>query len=218
MSRAKRTLDLAVSAGGLVLIFPLLLVIALLIKAEDGGTVFFRHERVGRGGRRFHMWKFRTMVPNASKLGPELTVAGDRRITRVGAWLRRQKLDELPQLFNVLVGDMTLVGPRPEVPKYVAMYTPQQRTVLELAPGITDKASIAFADESTLLAAAPDPERFYVDQILPEKIRINLEYADRATPLRDVAVLLETLGQVVPLPRPKSSLAGESSSRLSHTL
>ena len=198
MTRAKRSFDLAMSVGGLLVIWPLMLIIALLVKAEDGGAVLFRQGRIGRRGRPFRMWKFRTMVLDAEKLGPQITAAGDRRITRVGAWLRRQKLDELPQLINVLVGDMTLVGPRPEVPKYVAMYTLEQRSVLELEPGITDRASIVFADEDALLAEVADPERFYVERIVPEKIRLNLEYADRATPLRDLGVLLETLGHILP--------------------
>jgi lipopolysaccharide/colanic/teichoic acid biosynthesis glycosyltransferase len=159
---AKRSFDLAASVGGLVVLFPLLALIAIFVKAEDRGPVFFRQERIGRGGRPFRMWKFRTMVPNASTLGPPLTAAGDSRITRVGAWLRAHKLDELPQLLNVVLGEMTMVGPRPEVPKYVDLYTKEQRSVLALDPGITDRASIVFADEGALLAKYPDPERFYV--------------------------------------------------------
>lgn len=205
MTRAKRSFDLAVTIGGLLLVWPLLLLIAVLVKTEDGGAVFFRQERIGRGGRPFRMWKFRTMATHAEKVGPQLTTASDRRITRIGAWLRRRKLDELPQLFNVLAGDMTMVGPRPEVPKYVAMYTPHQRKVLELMPGITDRASIVFADESALLAQTRDFERFYIDRLVPEKIRVNLEYADRATPLRDLGIVLETLGRVLLGERSKSS-------------
>jgi lipopolysaccharide/colanic/teichoic acid biosynthesis glycosyltransferase len=193
MTVAKRTLDIVLSAAGLILASPLFLVVGLLIKAEDGGSVFFQHERIGRYGRPFLMWKFRTMVPNARMIGPELTLAGDQRITPIGRWLRRQKFDELPQLFNVLVGEMTLVGPRPEVPKYVAMYTPEQRIVLELAPGITDEASIAYADEGALLANAADPERLYIDQIIPDKIRINLEYARQATFVQDVRIIVATV-------------------------
>lgn len=198
MTLAKRSFDLAASVGGLLLLSPLMLLIAILVKVEDGGSVFFWQERIGRGGRPFRMLKFRTMVPYASSLGPPLTAACDCRITRIGRSLRARKLDELPQLFNVLRGEMTLVGPRPEVPKYVAMYTMKQREVLKLAPGITDRASILFADESELLAEKADPERFYVEEIVPEKIRINLEYAERATPLSDLAVVIETIGRVVP--------------------
>ena len=198
MTRAKRSFDLAFTFVGLLLTWPLFLLIAVLVKAEDGGPVFFRQERVGRGGRRFLMWKFRTMIPGAERIGLQLTTTGDARITRIGAWLRRQKLDELPQLFNVVAGQMTMVGPRPEVPKYVAMYTAKQRNVLELDPGITDRASIAFADESVLLAKVSDPERYYVERIVPEKIRLNLDYADRATPWRDLGIVLETIAHVVP--------------------
>lgn len=201
MTLAKRSFDLAVSVGGLLVLSPLMLLIGILVKSEDRGRIFFGQERIGRGGRPFRMWKFRTMVPDAEKVGLQLTVTGDHRITRVGAWLRRKKLDELPQLFNVLTGDMTMVGPRPEVPRYVAMYTPEQRSVLELEPGITDPASITFADESGLLAEVADPESYYVEYLVPEKIRLNLEYAKSATPLRDVGVVLETLKQVLPVAR-----------------
>lgn len=207
MRRGKRTLDLALSAGALLLFSPLLLVIAMFVKAEDGAAVLFGQERVGRGGRLFRMWKFRTMIPNAGNLGSQITAANDSRITRVGAWLRERKLDELPQLFNVLVGDMSLVGPRPEVPKYVATYTPEQQRVLELKPGITDRASILFANESELLAEASDPERVYVERIMPEKIRINLEYARTATTLRDIKVILQTLRHLYPLTNPRARQA-----------
>lgn len=207
MTRSKRSFDLAVSIAGLLLVWPLLLLIAVLVKAEDGGAAFFRQERIGRRGRPFRMWKFRTMAPHAEEFGPQLTIASDRRITRIGAWLRRRKLDELPQLFNVLAGDMTMVGPRPEVPKYVAMYTPEQRKVLELMPGITDRASIVFADESSLLAEMPDFERFYIDRLVPEKIRVNLEYANRASHLRDLGVLLETLGHILAWRREYSGIS-----------
>ena len=200
MTLAKRTFDLTASVGGLLVLSPLLLLIAILVKAGDGGSVFFKQERIGRGGRPFRMLKFRTMVPNANALGPPLTAAGDPRITRIGAWLRAQKLDELPQLFNVIRGEMTMVGPRPEVSKYVEMYTSDQRNVLDLEPGITDRASILFADESELLAEHEDPERFYIERIVPEKIRINLEYADRATPLSDLAVVLKTIGHLSTAP------------------
>jgi lipopolysaccharide/colanic/teichoic acid biosynthesis glycosyltransferase len=139
------------------------------------------------------MWKFRTMIPDAEARGLPLTVGRDPRVTRIGAWLRRLKLDELPQLFNVLVGDMTLVGPRPEVPRYVELYEAAERRVLDLVPGITDEASLRYADESTILATAADPERVYLDEIVREKIRLNLAYAARATVWTDVGVILTTL-------------------------
>ena len=193
MTRAKRLLDVAASAAGLVVLSPLLLAIAVAVK-RDGGPALFRQQRVGHRGRPFGMWKFRTMVPHAERLGPQLTAAGDPRITPLGRWLRRTKLDELPQLLNVLLGDMSLVGPRPEVPCYVARYDPDQRRVLALVPGITDPASVRYRDEGALLAGAPDPERLYVERIMPDKIRRNLAYAATATLWSDVGVVLRTLG------------------------
>jgi lipopolysaccharide/colanic/teichoic acid biosynthesis glycosyltransferase len=193
MTRAKRTLDLVGAGAGVVLLSPVFLVVALLVKAEGGGPVFFRQERVGYRGRPFRIWKFRTMVPGAEARGLPLTVGRDVRVTRLGAWLRRLKLDELPQLFNVLVGDMTLVGPRPEVPRYVASYGLEQRRVLELVPGVTDEASLRYLDESAMLAAAADPEQMYVSEIIPEKIRLNLAYAAHATVWTDLRVILSTL-------------------------
>src|SRR5437879_4879057 len=197
MTRAKRTLDLVTAGAGLVVLAPLLAVVAVLVKTEDGGSVFVRQERVGYHGRTFRIWKFRTMVPDAAARGLPLTVGRDPRVTRVGGWLRRLKLDELPQLFNVLVGDMTLVGPRPEVPCYVASYDAEQRRVLELVPGVTDEASIRYIAESAMLAAALDPERVYVSEIVPDKIRLNLAYAAHATVWTDVRVILATLGQLL---------------------
>lgn len=193
MKWSKRLFDLFWSMLGLAVLWPLFLLIALLIKLEDGGPVFFRQERVGYKGRSFRIWKFRTMVVDAEKLGKPLTVGRDPRITRVGYWLRRFKLDELPQLINVMLGQMSLVGPRPEVPWYVALYTPEQRKVLEIVPGITDPASIAYRYENDLLACSPDPERTYIEEIMPEKIRLNLEYAIRATFWTDMMVILRTI-------------------------
>jgi lipopolysaccharide/colanic/teichoic acid biosynthesis glycosyltransferase len=199
MTRAKRTFDLVGAGLGVVLLAPLLALLALLVKAEDGGPVLFKQERVGYRGRRFRIWKFRTMVPDAGARGLPLTVGRDPRVTRIGAWLRRLKLDELPQLFNVLVGDMSLVGPRPDVPRYVAMYRAPERRVLELVPGMTDEAALSrnlFLDEDAMLAAAPDPERHYLAEIAPEKIRLSLAYAARATVWSDLRVILATLGHL----------------------
>jgi lipopolysaccharide/colanic/teichoic acid biosynthesis glycosyltransferase len=197
VTRAKRAFDLAASVAGLCLILPLLLIIVLVVKA-DGGPAFFRQERVGLRGRRFRMWKFRTMVPNAERLGPQLTVDGDRRITKIGRWLRRTKLDELPQLFNVVVGEMSLVGARPEVPRYVALYSQEQRQVLEFVPGITDPASIIYRAEGQLLAGTADPEQLYTQQIMPEKIRLNLAYAKQATVRRDFSIIVRTIAHIRP--------------------
>ena len=193
MTRAKRAFDLVGAGLGVVLLAPLLALLGLLVKAEDGGPVLFRQERVGYRGRRFRIWKFRTMVPDAEKRGLPLTVGSDPRVTRIGAWMRRLKLDELPQLFNVLLGDMSLVGPRPDVPRYVALYRAPERRVLELVPGMTDEASIRYLGESTLLAASPDPEPHYLEVIAPDKIRLSLAYAARATVWSDLRAILKTL-------------------------
>jgi lipopolysaccharide/colanic/teichoic acid biosynthesis glycosyltransferase len=190
----KRAFDLFWSLLGLALLSPLLALAAIAVKLEDGGPVFYRQERVGRGGRSFRIWKFRTMVVDADRLGRAITVGRDPRITRSGAFLRRAKLDELPQLMNVVVGEMSLVGPRPEVPKYVALYGPDQRGILVHRPGITDLASIKYRNESDLLGAMADPDAFYVREILPDKIRINQAYAARAHVWTDFLVILATLG------------------------
>lgn len=167
----KRVVDVTVSALALALLWPLGLVIAAAVTLGDGGPAFFRQERVGR----------------------HLTVGGDPRVTRVGAVLRRTKLDELPQLLNVVRGDMSLVGPRPEVPRFVAFYTVEERAVLSLTPGITDPASLRYRDESDELATSADPERTYIEHIVPEKIRLNLAYAARATWRTDIGVILATV-------------------------
>lgn len=197
MARTKRLFDLCWTLPGLLVLWPAFLVVALLIKLDDGGSVFFRQVRVGRGGKEFRVWKFRTMIAHAERRGGLLTVGEDPRTTRVGRWLRQSKLDELPQLFNVLADEMSLVGPRPEVPRYVALYSPDERRVLDLVPGITDPASIVYRHESDLLARASDPERHYVSVIMPDKIRLNLAYAARATRWTDLMIVLDTLRRLV---------------------
>ncbi|NWJ42564.1 MAG: sugar transferase [Geothrix sp.] len=195
---AKRAFDLFWSILGLVILSPLLVLAALLVKLEDGGPVFFRQVRIGREGRPFRIWKFRTMVVDAERMGRSITVGQDARITRVGARLRDTKLDELPQLLNVVAGDMSLVGPRPEVPRYVELYSEAQRAILALLPGITDLASIKYRHESELLAGAENPDETYVQVLLPDKIRINLAYAARAGVWSDFLVILATLGLFPP--------------------
>jgi lipopolysaccharide/colanic/teichoic acid biosynthesis glycosyltransferase len=193
--RSKRLVDLLVASLGLALFAPLCLVIALAILLHDGGPVFFRQERIGRGGQPFLLWKFRTMRhATSSQL---LTVAGDPRITRLGRFLRQVKLDELPQLWNVLRGEMSLVGPRPEVRRYVERYTCDQRRVLDLSPGITDTASLMYVDEESVLAGFDDPEVAYVERIMPEKIRLNLDYGSRATVLSDLVVIARTIAVIL---------------------
>jgi len=189
--RGKRLFDLLASGLGLGLLWPGFILIAALIWLEDGQAPFFVQERVGRDGAPFRMWKFRTMRPSTG--GRLITVAADARITRVGRFLRRTKLDELPQLWNVFRGDMSLVGPRPEVRCYVDRYTGEQRRLLALTPGITDPASLAFIDEEAILAGEPDPEWAYVERIMPSKIRLNLDYAGRATVASDAMTILRTL-------------------------
>jgi lipopolysaccharide/colanic/teichoic acid biosynthesis glycosyltransferase len=189
----KRGFDILAAGGGLILLGPLLLLLALAVKATSAGPVFFRQERVGRGGRIFRILKFRTMVADAERRGLHITAGGDPRITPVGRLLRHYKMDELPQLWNVLAGDMSLVGPRPEVAKYVALYSPEQRRVLDVRPGITDPASLAYRHEEALLAQAADPERFYVEEVMPAKLRINMDYINHRSFVRDLTVLFRTV-------------------------
>jgi lipopolysaccharide/colanic/teichoic acid biosynthesis glycosyltransferase len=190
----KRGFDLVVAVAGLLLLAPLLLAIAVAIKCDSRGPALFRQERVGRGGRLFRIHKFRTMVGDAAARGPQLTVGDDARITRVGRFLRHSKLDELPQLLDVLGGQMSLVGPRPELPRYVALYPAALRDrVLAVRPGITDPVSLAFADESALLGRAEDPEREYVEVILPRKLNAAAEYAAHANLATDAVVIARTL-------------------------
>jgi lipopolysaccharide/colanic/teichoic acid biosynthesis glycosyltransferase len=194
---AKRLFDLVLSAVALVLLWPLLLVIALWVKLDSTGPVFFRQERVGRHGVPFRIHKFRTMTHAAVPTGPQITIGADARITRAGQFLRRSKLDELPQLLDVLVGSMSFVGPRPEVPRYVAIYPPALRDkVLSVRPGITDMASLQYRNESELLARASDPEREYREVVLPAKLALQAQYVERAgvmTDLRLIALTLKTL-------------------------
>ena len=191
---AKRVFDLVGAALALGLLSPLRIGIALWIKLDSPGPVLFRQQRVGRQGRLFSIRKFRTMAADAPERGPLITVGDDARITRAGAWLRRSKLDELPQLIDVLAGHMSLVGPRPEVPAYVACYPSALReSVLAVRPGITDPVSLEFADEGALLAAAADPEREYVEVLMPRKLRAAAAYAQRATLWTDLVVIVRTL-------------------------
>ena len=206
----KRTLDIIASSLGLLVLLPVFAVVAALIKVDSPGPVFFRQERVGRFGKPFRIFKFRTMTVAPETPGIDLTVAGDARITPVGAVLRKYKLDELPQLIDVLRGTMSLVGPRPEVPRYVEHYPAETRDrVLSLRPGITDLASVRYRDENELLAQAIDPEREYIEVILPSKLRHALDYVDNATVANDLRVLGLTLRTVfVPsLPSPRSLFA-----------
>lgn len=190
---SKRLFDIFWSSIGLMLLAPFLTLIALLVFLGDKGPIFFRQVRIGWKGVPFRIWKFRTMVVDAERVGRSITVGRDPRITVIGQCLRKLKLDELPQLINVLTGEMSLVGPRPEIERYVQLYSETQRSVLNLRPGITDLASIAYRRESELLAESPDPENTYIQEIMPEKIRINLLYAAQANVWKDFQVVLATL-------------------------
>lgn len=191
---AKRLFDLLLSSIGLLLLAPLLLLIALLIKLDSPGPVMFRQERVGRFGKPFRIHKFRTMRHEPAGQGLQITVGADRRITRVGGFLRASKLDELPQLLDVWLGDMSLVGPRPEVPRYVAHYPAELREkVLSVRPGITDIASIEYRDESAVLARAADPEHAYVHEVLPHKLALAARYVERSSLWLDVWLIWRTV-------------------------
>ena len=188
----KRLLDIAVSGAGLVLTSPILLAAAIAVKVETHGPAFYGGSRVGKDGRAFRILKLRTMRAGADQQGPAVTAGGDPRITAVGRFLRRTKIDELPQLLNVLKGEMSLVGPRPEHPDYVALDTPEQRRVLTVRPGITGPAALAFVDEEEQLRG-PDPEATYVASVMPQKLAVDLTYVDSASLGGDLRILGRTL-------------------------
>ena len=190
-----RLFDLVLVLPALLLLSPILLLVGLCVKLTSRGPAVFVQQRVGRRGRPFRLYKFRSMRVAPAGSGDLVTGRDDPRITPVGRWLRRTKMDELPQLWNVLRGDMSVVGPRPEVPRYVASYTPQQRQVLEVRPGITDPATLAFRDEEDLLAAVPADEReaYYLREVLPRKLELNREYLERRSVWSDLGVIVRTL-------------------------
>lgn len=193
----KRLFDIISSGLGLIVLSPLFVVLAIWIKTDSKGPVFYRQTRVGRGNKDFRLYKFRSMRPDSDRLGL-ITVGGhDPRVTRSGYYIRKYKLDEFPQLINVFVGDMSLVGPRPEVRKYVDMYTPEQMRVLSVRPGITSLASIRYRNENDILAAAEDPDRCYIEQVMPDKLAIDLEYVDRATLLNDIKLIFSTFREII---------------------
>jgi len=188
----KRLLDIVLAGAGLVVVLPLLLPLAIWIRLDSKGQVFYRGLRAGRLGVPFRIFKLRTMVENADCLGGAETPTDDPRITRAGFYLRRYKLDELPQLINVLRGEMSLVGPRPEVMEEVARYTDQEREVLQVRPGITDWASIKFHHEGEILRGSPDPHRAYHEKIRPEKLRLQVQYVRRNSVLTDLKIICRT--------------------------
>lgn len=191
-----RFFDVVFSVFGLLILFPFFLVLSFFILVDSKGGVFFLQQRVGKGGKDFRLWKFRTMYPDSEKHG-QITVGDhDDRITRPGKFLRKYKLDELPQLINVLIGDMSLVGPRPEVRKYVSLYTEEQKKVLSIKPGITDYASIEYADESELLSRSSDPLKTYVEEIMPAKIRLNMGYINDPSLKNYFRIIFLTIGKL----------------------
>jgi lipopolysaccharide/colanic/teichoic acid biosynthesis glycosyltransferase len=194
---AKRSFDVVVATVGVVLLSPVMLAIAMAIRIDSGAPVFFRQERVGRAGRRFKIWKFRTMVVGAHRMSANVSALGDPRVTRVGAWLRRTYLDELPQLFNVIVGDMSMVGPRPETPEFVEYYTAQERDLLSIRPGIAGPSTLGFMDEAEILASVGNAEAYYVDRILHDRAALDLTYVHRHTLPGDVSLLVRQLGEIV---------------------
>ena len=193
----KRLFDIIASGMGLISLSPLFAVLAIWIKCDSQGPVFYRQVRVGRGNKDFSLFKFRSMRPDSDKLGL-ITVGGrDPRVTRSGYYIRKYKLDEFPQLINVFLGDMSLVGPRPEVRKYVEMYTPEQMKVLSVRPGITSLASIRYRNENDILAAAEDPDKCYIEQVMPDKLAIDLEYVKQATLLNDIRLIFSTFKEII---------------------
>lgn len=192
----KRIFDIILSLFGLIILFPFMLMIAILIKLDSKGPVFFKQVRVTKNGREFKIFKYRTMKVGSDKYS-QITVGKDDRITKIGMFLRTYKLDEIPQLINVLLGDMSLVGPRPEVPKYVALYTEEQKEILKVRAGITDYASIEFSDENNLLSSEEEPEKAYIEKIMPKKIELNKKYLSEISILTDIKIILLTIKKIL---------------------
>lgn len=193
----KRLFDICFSFFGLLFLFPWLLIVALIIVLDSKGGVFYRQVRVGKNGQDFRIFKFRTMRPNSDKAGLLTVGSRDVRVTKVGYFLRKYKLDEFPQLINVLIGDMSFVGPRPEVRKYVDMYDAEQLNVLSVKPGITDYASIAYSNENELLAKSDNPEKTYIDEVMPAKLNLNLKYIQEIGIATDVKIIFKTIRKIL---------------------
>lgn len=193
----KRLFDLVCSFVGLILLSPVLLIVSILIKLDSSGPVFFKQVRIGKNEQPFKILKFRTMVNDAEKKGKQITVGQDNRITKVGSFLRKYKLDELPQLINVFVGDMSLVGPRPEVPKYTQYYTKEQKRIFEVRPGITDYASIKYRNENEILGKSEDPEKTYIEEVMQDKLKINFEYIDKRSVREDIFIIFNTIAKII---------------------
>jgi lipopolysaccharide/colanic/teichoic acid biosynthesis glycosyltransferase len=189
----KRIFDFIASLIGLILLSPFLVIIGVLVKISDKGPVFYRSKRVGQNFKPFYLLKFRTMVVNAEELGPFVTKGGDQRITKIGKFLRKYKLDELPQLWNVVKGELSIVGPRPEVEKYISFYKDDYKEILKIKPGITDYAAIKFKNEEEILAKFEDVEKAYIENVLPEKIKLYKTYLNEIGFLTDLKLIFKTL-------------------------
>ena len=189
----KRCFDFIVSLIGIIILSPVFIIVSIAIKLDSKGNILFLQKRVGRYGKEFNIYKFRTMVTDAEKLGKQITIGKDNRITKVGAFLRKFKIDELPQLFNVFKGDMSLVGPRPEVPKYVSLYSFEQKKVLNVRPGITDMASLRYKDENDILGKVENPEEYYINVIMKDKLNLNLEYIEKSNIFFDIYLIVKTI-------------------------
>jgi lipopolysaccharide/colanic/teichoic acid biosynthesis glycosyltransferase len=192
----KRLFDIIFSVLGIIILSPFLVIISIIILLTSAGGAFYRQIRVGKNGKEFKLLKFRTMRVGADKSSALTVGMRDSRITNIGFYLRKYKLDELPQLFNVLLGEMSFVGPRPEVPKYVAMYDAEQKNVLNVKPGITDYASIVYSEENALLANAENPEELYITRIMPAKLKLNLRYINEMSLGTDIKIILKTIGKI----------------------
>jgi lipopolysaccharide/colanic/teichoic acid biosynthesis glycosyltransferase len=209
----KRWLDASVSLAGLILLSPVILVVGIAVKLTSSGPAFYRQLRVGQFGRSFRIVKFRSMVENADRTGPSITAYGDCRITGFGRWMRKTKIDEIPQLFNVFVGDMSLVGPRPEVPVYTATYTQSQRRVFRQKPGITGPAASAYVCEEEILAGHKEAERFYAVEIVPKKLELDVRYCEDIRFASDIKLIVETFAKVIERSvKPQISLQHKSGS------
>jgi lipopolysaccharide/colanic/teichoic acid biosynthesis glycosyltransferase len=193
----KRIFDFIASLIGLILLSPFLVIISVLVKISDKGPVFYRSKRVGQNFKPFYLLKFRTMVVNAEELGPSVTKGGDQRITKIGRFLRKTKLDELPQLWNVVKGELSIVGPRPEVEKYISFYKDDYKEILKIRPGITDYAAIKFRNEEEILAKFEDVEKAYIENVLPEKIKLYKTYLNEIGFLTDLKVIFKTLWAII---------------------
>ncbi len=194
----KRLFDISLAVLGLIIFLPLFLTIAIWIKLDSPGPVFFRQERVGRGGKHFQIFKFRTMISEAESKGLRLTTSNDSRITSSGRFLRKTKLDELPQMFNIIKSEMSFVGPRPEVPEYVKFYSDlQKEVILSVRPGITDEASIKFRNENELLALATEPQKEYIEVILPQKLSLYMKYVEKRSFWVDLKIIFSTVSKLI---------------------